>query len=224
MAGSVTFANTSIIMQGADHLFTRKRIRDMATADTREECLQILNECGYQTDFTDDDALLNAARTQTLNTFATLCEDPALLTCVQAMAGLTETNASQTFATLATQIPLVKTPSIRAYLTTWVDLVNVRNFYKGSHTVFPGGTLTAEQLDIFAGLSPEQREAAGRTRLDALAAVDKDDIFKPNPLFWWYLQREKELTIIKAILISKRFHYDVTWLRENLRGLYEQLQ
>lgn len=224
MAGGVTFANANIIMQGQTHLLTRKRIRDMATADTRAECLAVLAECGYPTDFAEDDALLDAARTQTLDTFTKLCEDPALCTCVQAMDQLTEANAKQTFTTLAEQIPLIQTPSIRDYFTTWVDLINVRNFYKGSTTVFPGGSLTAGQLDIYPNMTREQREDATRLRLDTLGAVDKDDIFKPNPLFWWYLQREKELTIIKALLVTKRFNYDVTWLRENLRGLYEQFQ
>ncbi|MCM1404016.1 MAG: hypothetical protein NC133_00705 [Prevotella sp.] len=224
MAGGVTFANASIIMQGDAHLLTRKRIRDMATADDRATCLRVLAECGYQTDFDDDDALLDAARAQTMDTFSNLCEDPALLSCVRAINQLTEANATETFALLAVQIPRIKTPSIRTYLTTWVDLVNVRNFYKGSQTVFPGGNLTADNLDIFPHQTSAQREAACRARLDALGAVDKDDIFQPNPLFWWYLQREKELIIIKALLISKRFHYDVTWLRENLRGLYEQFQ
>ena len=224
MAGGVTFANASIIMQGDAHLLTRKRIREMATATTREECLRVLSECGYQTDFADDDELLDHARQQTLDTFQSLCEDPALLICVQAMDRLTETNANAVFTELANQIPLIKTASIREYFTTWIDMVNVRNYYKGSTTVFAGGTLDADQLNIYPHLSAEQREDAIEERLDALGAVDKDDIFKPNPLFWWYLQRAKELIIIKAMLISKRFHYDVTWVRENLRGLYEQFQ
>ena len=224
MAGGITFANASIIMQGDAHLLTRKRIRDMATANTREDCLTILQECGYQTNFTDDDELLDAAHQQTLIIFKDLCEDSALLACVQAMSQLNENNTQPIFAILSTQIPLVKTASIRKYLTTWVDLINVRNFYKGSDIVFPGGSLQANQLDIFPHSSAEQREDLIQERLDALGEVDKDDIFKPNPLFWWYLQREKELIIIKAILISKRFNYDVTWLRENLRGLYEQFQ
>ena len=84
--------------------------------------------------------------------------------------------------------------------------------------------MTAGELDIFPNLTTEQRESAYRKQLNVLGAVDKDDIFQPNPLFWWYLQRTKELTIIKTILISKRFNYDVMWLRENLRGLYEQFQ
>ena len=224
MAGGVTFANASIIMQGDAHLLTRKRIREMATATNRDNCLRVLNECGYATDFADDDALLDAARAQTLEIFQSLCEDPALLSCVQSINQLTEVNAQQTFENLATQIPLIKTQSIREYFTTWVDMVNVRNFYKGSDKVFPGGNLTAGHLDIYPHLSAEQREDAMQERLDELGAVDKDDIFQPNPLFWWYLQRQKELVIIKAILISKRFNYDVIWLRENLRGLYEQFQ
>ncbi len=224
MAGGVTFANASIIMQGDAHLLTRKRIRDMATATNRDDCLKVLAECGYPIDFDNDDALLDAARQQTLDTFQKLCEDPALSVCVQAMHQLTESNLVTTFDTLAAQIPLIKTDSIREYFTTWVDLFNVRNFYKGSQTVLPGGNLTSGELDIFPNLTPEQREDAIRERLDALGEIDKDDIFKPNPLFWWYLQREKEIVIIKAILISKSFHYDVTWLRENLRGLYEQFE
>ena len=212
------------MMQGDAHLLTRKRIRAMATADNREDCLRVLSECGYNTDFTTDNELLDAASMQTLTTFQDLCEDPALRTCVQAMHNLKENNITSTFQTLSTNIPLVKTASIREYLTTWVDMVNARNFYKGSQTVLPGGKLTGDQLDIFPQMSAEQREDLMQERLDNLAAVDKDDIFKPNPLFWWYLQREKELLIIKAMLISKRFHYDVSWLRENLRGLYEQFQ
>ena len=224
MAGVVTFANASIIMQGDAHLLTRERIREMAAANDRAACLRVLEECGYVTDFTEDDALLDAARAQTLEIFQSLCEDAALLACVQAMNQLNENNAATIFTTLATQIPLIKTASIRDYFTTWVDMVNVRNFYKGSQTLFPGGTLAASELDIFPNMTPEQREDAVQKRLDDLGAIDKDDIFKPNPLFWWYLQREKELVIIKAILICKRFNYDVTWLRENLRGLYEQFQ
>lgn len=224
MAGGVTFANANIIMQGDAHLFTRKRIRDMATATNRADCLRILAECGYPTDAIDDEQLLTDAKAQTMEIFQNLCEDPALLVCVQTMNQITETNANASFVTLAAQIPRIKTPSIREYMTTWVDMVNVRNYYKGSTTIFPGGNLTASQLDIFPHLSAEQREDNIQELLDNLGAVDKDDIFKPNPLFWWYLQREKELIIIKAILISKRFQYDVTWLRENLRGLYEQFQ
>lgn len=224
MAGGVTFANASIIMQGDAHLLTRKRIREMVTATNRTDCLKVLDECGYQTNFEKDDELLDAARAQTLNTFQSLCEDQALLTCVELMNQLTEDNARTTFSQLATQIPLIKTVSIRDYLTTWVDMVNVRNFYKGSQVILPGGNLQSGQLDIFPDLKPEQREDLIRERLDCLGAIDKDDLFKPNPLFWWYLQREKELIIIKAILISKRFNYDVIWLRENLRGLYEQFQ
>ncbi len=224
MAGGVSFANASIIMQGDAHFLTRKRIRDLATATTREECLRILKECGYQTNFELDDDLLDAARAQTREIFEELCEDKALLSCVQAVSQLVESNTQIIFSQLATQIPLIKTPSIREYFMTWVDMVNVRNFYKGSRQVFPGGYLTTGQLDLYPQLNPEQREDAIQKRLDELGAVDKDDIFKPNPLFWWYLQRQKELVIIKAILISKRFNYDVTWLRENLRGLYEQFQ
>ncbi len=224
MAGGVTFANASIIMQGDAHLLTRKRIREMVTAQTRVECLKVLDECGYQTDFAKDDDLLDAARTQTLTTFQSLCEDAALATCVQLMNQLTEENIDTTFTRLTEQIPLIKTTSIRNYFTNWIDMVNVRNYYKGSTTLLPGGNLTFGQLDLFPEQTLEQREDAIRTHLDRLGAVDKDDLFKPNPLFWWYLQREKELIIIKAILISKRFHYDVIWLRENLRGLYEQFQ
>ncbi len=224
MAGGVTFANASIIMQGDAHLLTRKRIREMVSASNREDCLRVLKACGYAINFTQDDDLLDAARTQTLTTFQDLCEDSALCTCVTQVSQLNESNADQVFHTLATQIPFIKTTSIRDYFITWVDLMNVRNFYKGSQILFPGGKLSAEQLDIFPNMTPEQREDAIRERLDVLGAIDKDDIFRPNPLFWWYLQREKELVIIKAILISKRFHYDVTWLRENLRGLYEQFQ
>ncbi len=224
MAGGVTFANANIIMQGDAHLLTRKRIREMATATNRADCLRVLAECGYQIDFTNDDQLLDAARAQTLEIFQNLCEDHALYNCVQAMNQLTESNAATVFTTLATNIPQVRTASIRTYLQTWVDMVNVRNFYKGSTTILPGGKLSVGQLDIFPQISAEQREDNIQELLDNLGAVDKDDIFKPNPLFWWYLQREKELIIIKAILISKRFNYDVTWLRENLRGLYEQFQ
>lgn len=212
------------MMQGDAHLLTRKRIREMATATTREDCLRVLSECGYNTDFATDDELLDAASMQTLTTFQDLCEDPALRTCVQAMHNLNEKNVTASFQTLAASIPAVKTASIREYLTTWVDMINVRNFYKGSRTLLPDGKLTGDQLDIFPQMSAEQREDLIQERLDNLATVDKDDIFKLNPLFWWYLQRTKELIIIKAILISKRFHYDVTWLRENLRGLYEQFQ
>ena len=224
MAGGVTFANASIIMQGDAHLLTRKRIRAMATADNRADCLRVLNECGYATDFNDDDDLLTAARAQTWEIFQSLCEDPALLACVEAIYQLTESNAEMVFTTLATQIPHVKTASIRTYLTNWVDMVNVRNFYKGSSTIFPGGNLQAGQLDYFPQMSAQEREDAIQELLDNLGSVDKDDIFKPNPLFWWYLQREKEFIMIKAILISKRFNYDILWLRENLRGLYERFQ
>ena len=224
MAGGVTFANASIIMRGDAHLLTRKRIREMATATTREDCLHVLNECGYQTDFENDDDLLSAAQNQTLTTFAELCEDPALLVCVQLSNQLTEHNAVTTFQKLATHIPAIKTESIREYFRAWVDTINIRNFYKGSDQVFPGGNLATGHCDIYPHLSAEQREDAMQKHLDKLGAVNKDDIFQPNPLFWWYLQRQKELIIIKALLISKRFHYDVTWLRTNLRGLYEQFQ
>ena len=123
MAGGVTFANASIIMQGDAHLLTRKRIRDMATANNRADCLRVLKECGYQTDFTEDDDLLDAARAQTMQTFQELCEDAALLKCVQAMNQLTEDHAAKTFTIMAEYIPQVKTDSIRTYLTTWVDFI-----------------------------------------------------------------------------------------------------
>ncbi|MCQ2381920.1 MAG: hypothetical protein MJ054_01305, partial [Clostridia bacterium] len=197
---------------------------EMATANTRQACLDILSECGYQINFDDDDVLLEHAQKQTLDTFKNLCEDTALTCCVKSINQLNENNVNYIFSTLASQIPLIKTKSIRDYFKTWIDMYNVRNFYKGSRVLLPGGNLNTNELDIFPNAKPEEREDAIQKKLDTLAEIDKDDIFKPNPLFWWYLQREKELVIIKAILISKRFNYDFTWLRENLRGLYEQFQ
>ena len=219
------YANAQIITHGDTYLLTRKRIREMAAATDRTTILRVLNECGYQTDFADDTQLLNHERQRTLETFCALCDDPALVTCVQALHHLTEANALATFRTLAEQTPHIKTASIRNYFTTYADLTNVRTFYKGGKQWVPGGTIEPGQaLDIFPDQTPEQIETAIAARLTQLAAVDRDDIFRPNPLFWWYQQKQKEWQVVKIILTCHRLHYDHTILRASLRGLYEQFK
>ena len=104
MAGGVTFANASIIMQGDAHLLTRKRIRDMATATNRDECLKVLAECGYLIDFDNDDALLDAARQQTLTTFQKLCP-------IWNMYGSRGSASARTFARLQSSLHLTYCPS-----------------------------------------------------------------------------------------------------------------
>lgn len=224
MSAGVLYANTNIIMQGDAYLLTRKRIRDMVAADTREEVLKILAECNYQTDFADDTALLAAERAKTLATFTELCDDPALTTCVKAWDGATETTMMDAFQTIAAHLPQIKCQSIRQYFTTLADLINARTLYKGGQTLVPGGSLARDELNIFEGLDATQVQTTINQRLDQIATVDKEDIFKPNPLFWWYLQKQKEFMVVRTILMGKRCHYDATLLRENLRGLYEQFK
>lgn len=222
MSGGVLYANANVIMQGDALLLTRERIRKMAATDDRDELLKVLAECGYQTDLDSDEAILAAERQKTRATFNALCEDAALTTCLSALADATESNIVAAFTTIAAALPHIKGYSIQEYFVTLADMTNVRTFYKGGKTWVAGGRLTPSQLDIFPEMTPDQIEAAITQRLDALAAVDKDDIFTPNPLFWWYQQKQKEFIVVKTILMGKRLHYDATWLRENLRGLYEQ--
>lgn len=217
MSAGVLYANSNIIMQGDAYLLTRKRIREMAAADTRDDILKILAECNYRTDLADDAALLATERAKTLDTFTQLCEDPALVACVQAWDGVTETTIKDAFATIAAHGPQIKSKSIREYFVTLADLVNARTVAKGGHDLVAGGSMDATTLRT-------QNLADLQQRLDQIALTDKDDIFKPNPLFWWYLQKQKELVVVKTILLYKRCHYDATLLRENLRGLYEQFK
>ena len=216
----LVYGNANIIMQSESRLLTRRRIREMVTAPDRAGVLAILADCGYQTDLPDDTALLQAERTKTLTTFTDLCPDPYLSTAVTALDGLTESNAIANFATIADAVPHIKNAALREYFTTLADLTNVRTFYKGGKTWVAGGTLT--KYDIFPDLDATAIQDAIDERLDALAAVDKDDIFQPNPLFWWYHQKQKELVVVKTILAGKRCGYDAATLRTALRGLYEQ--
>ena len=222
MAGDLVYGNANIIMQSESRLLTRRRIREMVAATDRAGVLAILADCGYQTDLPDDEALLHAERTKTLNTFNDLCPDPYLSTAVTALDGLTESNALANFATIAGAVPHIKNAALREYFTTLADLTNVRTFYKGGKTLVAGGTLTEAGLDLFPDLDATARQTAIDERLDALAAVDKNDIFQPNPLFWWYHQKQKEFSVVKTILAGKRCGYDAATIRTSLRGLYEQ--
>lgn len=214
MGSDVVFANAQIIMRSQERLLTKKRIRAMATAPDRAGVLTILAECGYDVTAANDDDLVAAERAQTLRTFCELCADPAVTANVQAWANLTEANATATFTQMAATTPKIKNRTIRDYFTTLVDLINVRNAAKGSHVFFPGGQLTADALKIDPATLTQQ--------LVTLANTDRDNIFQPNPLFWWYCQKQQELVAVSLILLSKRFHYDAAFLRANLRGLYEQ--
>lgn len=218
----LVYGNANIIMQSASRLLTRRRIREMVAAPDRTGVLAVLAECGYQTDLPDDTALLHAERVKTLNTFLELCPDPYLATAVTALDQMTESNALAQFATIANAVPHLKNAAIREYFTTLADLTNVRTYYKGGQTMVAGGTRTGKDLNLFPDLTVDAIQSAIDARLDALAAVDKDDIFQPNPLFWWYHQKQKEFTVVKTILAGKRFGYDAATLRTSLRGLYEQ--
>ncbi len=218
----LVYGNANIIMQSASRLLTRRRIREMVAAPDRAGVLAVLAECGYQTDLLDDTALLHAERVKTLNTFLELCSDPYLATAVTALDQMTESNALAQFATIANAVPHLKNAAIRKYFTTLADLTNVRTYYKGGQTMVAGGTRTGKDLNLFPDLTVDAIQSAIDARLDALAAVDKDDIFQPNPLFWWYHQKQKEFTVVKTILAGKRFGYDAATLRTSLRGLYEQ--
>ncbi len=218
----LVYSNANIMMQSESRLLTRRRIRELVTAPDRAGVLAILADCGYQTDLPDDTALLHAERVKTLQTFTELCPDPYLNTAITAWDGLTESNALTNFATIANAVPHIKNAALREFFTTLADLTNVRTYYKGGHQVVAGGTLTA--YDIFPDHDADAVQTAIDARLNTLAAVDKNDIFQPNPLFWWYYQKQKEFTVVKTILAGKRFGYDAATMRASLRGLYEQFQ
>lgn len=214
MGSDVVFANAQIIIRSQERLLTKKRIRAMATAPDRASVLPILAECGYDVTAANDDDLVATERAQTLRTFCELCADPDVTANVQAWANLTEANAAATFTQMAATTPKIKNRAIRDYFTTLVDLTNVRNAAKGSRVFFPGGQLPADGLKVDPASLEQQ--------LITLANTDRDNIFQPNPLFWWYCQKQQELVVVSLILLSKRFDYDAAFLRTNLRGLYEQ--
>ena len=56
--------------------------------------------------------------------------------------------------------------------------------------------------------------------LTKLAEVDRDDIFKQNPLFYWYLKKQDEMRVVKIILMGKKFGFTRERIRETLGGLY----
>jgi vacuolar-type H+-ATPase subunit C/Vma6 len=67
-------------------------------------------------------------------------------------------------------------------------------------------------------------EDAASAHLDRVAAADKDDLFRPNLLFWWFCEKQKEFIAVKTIVMNKRLGFPPSVIRDNLRGLYERFQ
>jgi vacuolar-type H+-ATPase subunit C/Vma6 len=65
-------------------------------------------------------------------------------------------------------------------------------------------------------------EDAISAQLDEIVSVDKDNLFKPNLVFWWFIKKQTEFIVIKTIMTNKRLKMSPIQLREQLRGLYER--
>jgi vacuolar-type H+-ATPase subunit C/Vma6 len=58
--------------------------------------------------------------------------------------------------------------------------------------------------------------------MDDAVAVGKDDIFRSNLLFWWFIKKQAEFIVVKTIMMNRRLNLPPDGLREQLRGLYER--
>lgn len=65
-------------------------------------------------------------------------------------------------------------------------------------------------------------EDAISKQLDEIVSVGKDDLFKPNLVFWWFVKKQTEFIVIKTIMVNKRLKMSPVQLREQLRGMYER--
>ena len=211
-------------MQTNAYLLTRERIRAIVSATTRNELLNILADCGYNTELPNDDAIIDAEKAKTLKTFAELSTDGNVTDCVTLLSTITETTVVKIFKDISRIIPKIKNVAVREYFITLADLTNVRTFYKKGNTFVLGGRMGTRGLDIFPNMDLTQIEDAIHARLDKLAAADKDNLFKPNLLFWWYMEKQKEFIAVKTILMNKAFGFHAGLIRENLRGLYERFK
>jgi hypothetical protein len=202
MQQSVLYANANIAMQASKFLLTRERIRAMVAATERAELLSVLAECGYNTDYATDDEIIDAEREKTLKTFASLSVDDNLTGCVKLTSGITESNVDDILKEIEPIVKKIKNKAIREYFLV------LDEFYKNNHA----GQKTVEAEDEY------------HQRLDKIAATDKDNIFATNMLFWWFMEKQKELIAVKTILMNKRFGFSASAIRENLRGLYERFK
>ncbi|MDR1917479.1 MAG: V-type ATPase subunit [Christensenellaceae bacterium] len=65
-------------------------------------------------------------------------------------------------------------------------------------------------------------ETAISRHLDGVVATDKDNLFQPNLLFWWFVKKQTEFIVVKTVMMNKRLNLPQTTLQESLRGLYER--
>jgi vacuolar-type H+-ATPase subunit C/Vma6 len=278
MQQSVLYANANIAMQAAKYLLTREDIRNMVSANSYEETLRVLPECGYDIDYKTDDEIIDAERKKTLKTFITLSCDDNLTYCVTKMfrkekfrteiAKAKPNLSSQEIDTLgeiaffkdiAPAVQKIKNQDIKKYFTALADLTNLKTFAKYKlikklqNGVFVAGGkigtntwtnyFNAEgsalrgllngtpYMEIFPALesAAELRkldllEDAIGEYLDKIAAANKDNIFLPNLLFWWLMEKQKEFIAVKTILMGKKFEFPPSVIRDNLRGLYERFK
>ena len=203
----VLYSSAFITAHAAKYMLNSARIRAMLAAPTVQAVLLILADCGYEVRTMRaviDDEIIDTERQKTLDTFLHLCGDAALAACIKAKYDFSmmqkdrnttyQQHEKELFDTITQNLNLIKNKNIQNYLRTELEFLE-----KG-------------QKDF------EKQDAV----LYKLACIDKNNTDSLSPLFHWYILKQTEFKVVKAILMGKRFEFSREVIMENLRGLHER--
>ena len=186
----VLYSSAFITAHAAKYMLNAARIRLMLNAATVQAVLLVLADCGYEirTMLAQiDDEIIDTERQKTLHTFLHLCSDDAVAACIKAKYDFSMTKKDPNtsyeqlektlFKTITEKIPYIKNKNIQDYFRAEVDFFNKR------------------QKDC------EKQDEL----LFKLACIDKNNTESLGPLFHWYILKQTEFKVVKAILMSKIF-------------------
>ncbi|MCL2570561.1 MAG: V-type ATPase subunit [Firmicutes bacterium] len=127
------------------------------------------------------------------------------------------------YTDIASHVKKIKNKAIRNYFAYEVDFLNIRAVIKGMDAnLLPGGKLNKQQVTAKAAEIKDLNEFEDESwaELSKLSAIDNNDIFKLNLLFYWFMRKQEELRVVKTILMGKKFGFTNDQIRESLGGLY----
>ena len=199
----VLYANAFISSHMANYMLTQVRIRAMLACPTPAAAAQVLQDCGYESVEGTDDEIIDHERVKAYKLFIDLCPDEALSRCIEAKHEFKTTPNTNNIPYEELEKKLYQTI---AENTPNIKTKEIKNYFQAELDAYNKGQKPLDEFLYNIALE-------GKNNLDTLA-----------PLFYWYVLKNTELTVVKIILMGKRFEFSRDVIIDNMRGLYERFK
>ena len=202
----ITYANTAITAHAARFMLTQGVIRSLVNSASVAVAVSLLENLGYsitgKTGMSDDD-IIDAERKRALDTFLEFCPDTALENCVKSeydfiMKKIPKKTTYTEYEKELYEKISVQVPKIRDK--------NIQVYFIAELEAFNKGMKTPEEL------------------LFKLAKECQNDFDTLGPVFFWYILKQSEFKVIKAVLMGKRFEFSREKIMDMIGGLYERFK